>query len=70
MEERLKPPAIAAALNRSPSSITSELEKGMDNGMYNPIPAEIRHLEKRRNRRLRLKMTDAAWKRAESGERR
>jgi IS30 family transposase len=54
--ERLKPPA----LNRDPSSITREPEKGMDNGMYNPIPAETRHLEKRRNRRPRLKMTDEA----------
>jgi hypothetical protein len=32
--ERLNPPA----LNRAPSSITRELEKGMDNGMYNPYP--------------------------------
>jgi hypothetical protein len=28
--ERLKPSAIVAALNRQPSSITRELEKGMD----------------------------------------
>jgi IS30 family transposase len=59
--ERLKPPAIAAAFNRAPSGITREPEKGMDNGMYNPVPAETRHLEKRRNRRPRLKMTDEAW---------
>ncbi|GMO43736.1 MAG: hypothetical protein Pg6C_05540 [Treponemataceae bacterium] len=59
--ERLKPSAIAAALNRAPSSITRELEKGMDNGMYNPILAETRHLEERRNQRPRLKMTDEAW---------
>jgi IS30 family transposase len=59
--ERLKPSAIAAALNRKPSSITREREKGMDNGMYNPIIAEARHLEARRNQRPRLKMTDEAW---------
>jgi IS30 family transposase len=33
----------------------------MDNGMYNPILAEARHLEARRNQRPRLKMTDEAW---------
>jgi IS30 family transposase len=59
--ERLKPSAIATALNRKPSSITRELEKGMDNGMYNPILAEARHLEARRNQRPRLKMTGEAW---------
>jgi IS30 family transposase len=35
--ERLKPSAIAAALNRQTSSITRELEKDMDKGSYNPI---------------------------------
>jgi IS30 family transposase len=59
--ERLKPSAVAAALKRKPSSITRELEKGKDNGMYNPIPAEARRLEARRNRRPRLKMTGEAW---------
>jgi IS30 family transposase len=55
--ERCKPSAIAAALNRKASSITGELEKGMDN----PILAEARHLEVRRNQRPCLKMTDEAW---------
>jgi IS30 family transposase len=59
--ERRKPSAIAAALNRKPSSISRELEKGMDNGMYNPVLAETKHLEARRNQRPRLKMTDEAW---------
>jgi IS30 family transposase len=59
--ERRKPSAIAAALNRKPSSITRELEKGMDQGMYNPILAEARHLEVRRNQRPRLKIADEAW---------
>jgi IS30 family transposase len=58
--ERLKPSAIAAALNRQPSSITRELERGMDKGMYNPVIAEARHREARRNQRPRLKMTDEA----------
>jgi IS30 family transposase len=59
--ERLKPSSIAAALNRKPSSITRELEKGMDNGMYNPIIAEARHLDARRNQCPHLKMTGEAW---------
>jgi IS30 family transposase len=59
--EGLKPSGIAAALNREPSSIARELEKGMDNGMYNLVLAEARHLEARRNQRLRLKMGDEAW---------
>ncbi|MHB9294073.1 hypothetical protein Holit_03199 [Hollandina sp. SP2] len=59
--ERLKSSAIAAALNRRPSSITGELEKGMANGMYNPILAEASHREARRNQRPRLKLSDEAW---------
>jgi IS30 family transposase len=49
----------AAALNREPSSIAGELEKGMDNGMYNPVPAEARHTEARRS--PRLKTSGGAW---------
>jgi IS30 family transposase len=59
--ERLTPSAVAAALNRKPSSITREIAKGMDNGMYNPVIAEAGCLEARRNQRPRLKMTDEAW---------
>jgi IS30 family transposase len=33
----------------------------MDQGMYNPILAETRHLEARRNQCPRLKMTDERW---------
>jgi IS30 family transposase len=51
---------LAAALNRQPSSVTRELEKGMDKGMYNPVIAEARHLEARRNQCPRHKMTDEA----------
>jgi IS30 family transposase len=54
--ERLKRSAIAAALSREPSSVTRELEKGMDTGMYNPMLAEVR-----RNQSPHLKMTDEAW---------
>ena len=61
--ERLKPSAATAALNRRPSSIARELEKGMDSGMYNPILAETRHLEAGRNQRPRLKMTGEVWDR-------
>jgi hypothetical protein len=35
--EWVKPAAIAAALNRAPSSITRETAQGVDKGMYNPI---------------------------------
>ncbi|MDR2602464.1 MAG: helix-turn-helix domain-containing protein [Spirochaetaceae bacterium] len=59
--ERLKPSAIAAALNREPSSITRELKRGVDAGMYNLIAAEVRRLEAIRNQRPRLKTTDEAW---------
>jgi hypothetical protein len=55
--ERLKPSAVAAALNRGPSSITRELERGMDKGSYNPVIAEVIHLEARRNQRPHLKIT-------------
>jgi IS30 family transposase len=48
-------------LNRQPSSITRELERGMDKGMYKPVITEVRHLEARRNQRPHLKMTDEAW---------
>jgi IS30 family transposase len=60
--ERLKPSAIATALNRRPSGITREPEKGMDHGMYNPILAEAGRLEAGRNQRPRLTMSDEAWK--------
>ncbi|MDR1030882.1 MAG: hypothetical protein LBL76_08420 [Treponema sp.] len=59
--ERRKPSTIASALNRRPSSITCEVEKGMDKGTYNPIRTKARHLEARRNQRPRLKITDEAW---------
>jgi IS30 family transposase len=59
--EGLKPSSAAAMLNREPSSIARELEKGMDNGMYNPILAGARHPEARRSQRPRLKTSDEAW---------
>jgi IS30 family transposase len=59
--ERLTPSATAAALNRKPSSITREIAKGMDSGMYNPVIAEAGCMKVRRNQRPRLKMTDEAW---------
>jgi IS30 family transposase len=59
--EKRKSSAIATALNRRPSGITRELEKGVDQGMYNPIVAEAGRLESRQNHRPRLKMTDEAW---------
>jgi IS30 family transposase len=51
--EGFKPSSAAAMLNREPSSIARELEKGMDNGMYNPILAGARHPEGASARALR-----------------
>jgi IS30 family transposase len=51
----------AEVLNRRPSSITRELEKGMDKGSYNPVIAGAQHLEAGRNQRPRFKMSDEAW---------
>jgi IS30 family transposase len=39
---------IAFLLGRKPSTISRELEKGMDKGMYNPLMAEMAHLKARR----------------------
>jgi IS30 family transposase len=58
--EGLKPSSVAAILNRKPSSIAREQEKGMDNGMYNPVLSEAQHTEARRTRRPRLKMSGGA----------
>jgi IS30 family transposase len=59
--EKLKPAKIAALLHRKTSSITREPAKGTDNGFYNPVIAEVRHLEAGKNQRPRLKMAAAAW---------
>jgi IS30 family transposase len=59
--EKMKPAALAAALNRTLPAVTREINRGMDNGIYNPFIAGIRHLEARRNKRPRLKMTSGAW---------
>jgi hypothetical protein len=52
--ERFKPSAVDAAFTRKPYSITREIAKGMDKGMYNPVIAEAGHLKARRNRRPRV----------------
>jgi IS30 family transposase len=44
--ERRRPSSIATVLNRRPSSITRELEKGLDKGMYNPILAEAQRKQR------------------------
>jgi len=61
--EKLKPSRIAKLLNRNLSSITREISKGIDkNGLYNPLVAEVRHLEAKKKQRPHLKMTEEAWK--------
>jgi IS30 family transposase len=62
--EGLKPSSIATELNREPSSVAHEQEKGVDKGMYNPEFVEARRLEARRSRRPRLKMSGEAWSKA------
>jgi IS30 family transposase len=52
---------IAALLGREPSTIGRELEKGMDRGMYNPITAEMNHLQERKQQRAKLKIDDGVW---------
>jgi IS30 family transposase len=52
---------IAALLGREPSTIGRELEKGMDRGMYNPIVAEMNHLQGRKHQSPKLKIDDGAW---------
>jgi IS30 family transposase len=59
--EGLKPAHTGRLLNRSPSSISREIAKGMDQGTYNPFVAEPRHLESRKSQCPALKMTGEAW---------
>jgi IS30 family transposase len=48
----------AAMLGREPSTISRELAKGMDKGMYNPVMAETERLRARKQQRPKLKIAD------------
>lgn len=52
---------IAQALNRSTSSISREIKRGLDSGAYNPFIAELDHLQKRRYQTPKLKIDDVRW---------
>jgi transposase, IS30 family len=60
--KQLKPSSIALRLNRSVSTITRELDRGKDNGSYNPILAEYEHLKQRRYQCPKLKIDNDAWR--------
>ncbi|GHT98661.1 transposase InsI for insertion sequence element IS30A [Spirochaetia bacterium] len=51
----------ASLLGRKPSTISRELKKGMDNGMYNPLMAEIEHLKARKQQSPKLKIDGEVW---------
>src|SRR6056297_231163 len=60
--QEMKPTEIAGRLNRSVSTITRELKRGIDEGNYNPILAEYAHLLQRRYQVPKLKVDNAVWK--------
>jgi transposase, IS30 family len=53
--------SIAEKLNRSPSSISREITRGMDEGYYNPFLAEFDHLRQRRHQCPKLKVDKETW---------
>jgi IS30 family transposase len=59
--QQLKKPQIAIRLNRSTSSISREILRGMDSGSYNPFIAEYSHLQQRRYQSPYLKVNAEAW---------
>ena len=52
---------IAHNLNRSVSTITRELKRGLDNGNYSPLLAEYEHLRMRKNQCPKLKIDTFTW---------
>jgi transposase, IS30 family len=59
--EKLSNSELASRLNRSISSISRELARGMDSGSYNPFIAECEHLRQRRYQSPKLKIDSIAW---------
>ena len=60
-EERLFLWEIGQKLNKNKSSISRELKRGTRDKLYNPITAEANHLNARKRRCPKLKMTSEAW---------
>lgn len=60
--ESLKIIEIALKLNRSTSTISREINRGMDDGSYNPFLAEYDHLKQRRHQCPKLKINSNVWK--------
>jgi IS30 family transposase len=51
----------ASVLGRKASSISRELKKGMDGGMYNPFLAEMEHLKAGKSQSPKLKIDGHVW---------
>lgn len=60
--EHAKHSEIANKMNRSTSSISREIERGLDSGSYNPFLAEFEHLRQRRYQSPKLKIDAETWK--------
>jgi len=60
--QRQKPSKIASNLNRSVSTITREIERGLDAGDYNPLISEYEYLKMRRHQSPKLKIDREAWR--------
>lgn len=60
--QHLKITEIAPRLDRNSSSISREIERGMDSGSYNPFLAEYDHLKQRRHQCPKLKIDTDTWK--------
>lgn len=59
--QKINATQIAIKLNRSVSTITREIQRGMDEGDYNPLLAECNHLEQRSYQRPNLKIDQNLW---------
>ena len=59
--EHFKISVIAGKMNRSASSISREIDKGLDSGCYNPFIAELNHLQQRKYQSPGLKIDSDTW---------
>ena len=60
--EKKRPTEIAVFLNRSVSTITREIQRGLDGDFYNPMYAEAQHLQLRQYQCPKLKIDSFIWK--------
>lgn len=59
--EHLKKTVIANKMNRSTSSISREIKKGLDSDCYNPFIAELNHLQQRKYQSPNLIINTETW---------